>query len=856
MSKFRPTACGSEASASVSQSDVRAQIDHARYYASLGWQVFPVHSLRHGDSCTCGDAGCNRVAKHPMTPNGFKDATTDRATVERWWTENPDANIGIRTGEESGIWVLDLDVSGDEDGWAKLAELQGEHEEQIETACSVTGSGGMHLVFAWNAQRPVKSRVRVMEGTDTRGAGGYIIASPSMHKSGNRYAWVEGCDPSEVGINPAPDWLIEQVTRRNREEAPITNAQPLTFDGGQLEELNDALSFIPNEGRDDWLRVGMALHATGLGESAYSVWASWSATSAKYNAKDQRRVWRSFNASGVNPASVFQTAYQRGWQGPKRCDRESHSVTIDREALRQNGTSTNVKVMTAACKPMIAPARDAWYDKKPEELRHAADASYPFPIETAFPESIHWVRDFVKSVADSYQVPVDLPAMMVPPLGAVCGAKKYVIRVQPGWKENPALWSCVAMESGERKSAVFSEMLRPFVNWEREEGERVSGDLVRHRNKVESLRVRLKKAREIHAKKGDKACSVEMDEIGEQLWQADANTPTPPTVLTTETTTEGLAKLLVDNNERLLVAAPEADPLDVALGRYSRNPNLGLWLAGHAGDAYKTARITREGHTIQSPALSLNVAPQPGALKALFGDEQAQERGFIARFLFSLPTSMLGFRDLDSPDISPEGRAIWQSTVEQLLDIPFQKEPREIAMADDAAGTWRKFRLENESWVQPGGAKGLMRPWASKLPGAVARLAFALHVLGIPYGASQDKIPVETVSAALSWVPYLKSHVQALIGEVCEDPATVVAEKILDWAKEKQKHTFSRRDAFDKIRHRTSVRRVHEIDPALEALEDSGWIRAIHESRPGSKRGGRPRSIKFEVHPSLLGEVQ
>ena len=59
-------------------------------------------------------------AKRPLTRNGLKDATTETALLTAWWTLNPDAGIGIRTGKISGVAVLDVDGP---DGEASLAHF-------------------------------------------------------------------------------------------------------------------------------------------------------------------------------------------------------------------------------------------------------------------------------------------------------------------------------------------------------------------------------------------------------------------------------------------------------------------------------------------------------------------------------------------------------------------------------------------------------------------------------------------------------------------------------------------------------------------------------------------------------------
>ena len=71
-------------------------------YANRDWPVLPLHGVVDG-GCTCGRDDCPSPGKHPLTPRGVLNATTDEATIRRWLEKAPTANVAIRTGPEPGV---------------------------------------------------------------------------------------------------------------------------------------------------------------------------------------------------------------------------------------------------------------------------------------------------------------------------------------------------------------------------------------------------------------------------------------------------------------------------------------------------------------------------------------------------------------------------------------------------------------------------------------------------------------------------------------------------------------------------------------------------------------------------------
>ena len=137
-------------------------------------------SVREDGSCSCADPSCERIGKHPDTPHGFKDATTDLAKIEVWERRSPEANIGIAT-EQSGLIVVDADRKHGAPGlenWAKIvAELGAELED---TAMVRTQSGALHIIYRAGSHDIASSTGSPAPGIDIRARGGYIVAPPSV----------------------------------------------------------------------------------------------------------------------------------------------------------------------------------------------------------------------------------------------------------------------------------------------------------------------------------------------------------------------------------------------------------------------------------------------------------------------------------------------------------------------------------------------------------------------------------------------------------------------------------------------------------------------------------------------------
>jgi putative DNA primase/helicase len=156
-------------------------------YIRSNLPIFPLHYPTGVGACSCRDATCDKVGKHPMTQHGLKDATTDRQTIEKWWSENPLANIGLPTGARSGVVVVDIDHR--HGALETLERLEKRIGTLPATLVSRTGAG-LHHFYKYPGVT-IRSGIAVLgPGIDIRGDGGYVVVPPSLHVNGKRYEWL------------------------------------------------------------------------------------------------------------------------------------------------------------------------------------------------------------------------------------------------------------------------------------------------------------------------------------------------------------------------------------------------------------------------------------------------------------------------------------------------------------------------------------------------------------------------------------------------------------------------------------------------------------------------------------------
>lgn len=227
----------------MSKSNLNPRLQAAIGYANLGWPVFPLYWINSKGACACGAKNCVSPGKHPLIKGGHNNATKDVAVLEKQWEQWPEANIGIRTGAAAGVFVLDIDpVHG---GEASLKEIEALNSPLPRTLEANSGGGGKHFYFQYPKDETViKNRIGFKAGLDIRAEGGYVLAAPSNHFSGNSYSWNAEILPGMIEIAEAPKWLFELIIHKDDKTLRGSSKRQIAINQIPKGKRNSALASL------------------------------------------------------------------------------------------------------------------------------------------------------------------------------------------------------------------------------------------------------------------------------------------------------------------------------------------------------------------------------------------------------------------------------------------------------------------------------------------------------------------------------------------------------------------------------------------------------------------------------------
>nr|WP_256338891.1 YfjI family protein [Streptomyces sp. 2112.3] len=474
------------------------------------------------------------------------------------------------------------------------------------------------------------------------------------------------------------------------------------------------------------------------------------------------------------------------------------------------------------------------------------------PKPPAFPTSVlpAWLREFVEGLAEETQTPPDLAGTLALAVLATTAGGRVIVQLRGRWREPTNLFTVVALPPGNRKSAVFSAMTAPLRAAEKLLASQAAG-------RIAEAEVTAKMAREAADKAATQAAKAEGPErdglTAEAIALAQAadslDIPAKPRLLADDSTPETVTTLMSEQGGRLSVMSAEGGIFDIIAGRYSGTPNMEVFLKGHAGDWLRVDRRTRE-ENIDEPALTMGLAVQPDVLADIGHNRGFDGRGLLARFLYSLPESLVGYRKANPAPVPDHVAERYDRTITALtLSLAEWTDPAVLRLTPEADQALSAYDQHIEPQLRPrGGRLGHITKWASKLVGATARIAGLLHLAQHLDNGYTQPITGETMNAAIEIGEYFATHALTVFDLMGADTTLARARTLLSVLEDNGWESVSRRDLFAKL-SRSEFPSVGDLEPVTVLLEEHGYLRIATPPRTGKR--GRPPAPRYLLHPQL-----
>jgi hypothetical protein len=195
-----------------------------------------------------------------------------------------------------------------------------------------------------------------------------------------------GFEGDLTAVPEAPEWLLAEMRDASGKGVSdggfIKNRKALDFsdrDPGEVAEIiQSALKVIPGQGagsRDQWVKVGMAIHSELPTDLGLALWSAWSAEDPEYSddwskgTNPCEEVWKSFKRGSVSLGTLFWMADQQ-MPGRLWLSEDLRKVVADVEG----DTALRIRNVTLNFAEVIKRAKQLRELKNPAEMGHCMNA--------------------------------------------------------------------------------------------------------------------------------------------------------------------------------------------------------------------------------------------------------------------------------------------------------------------------------------------------------------------------------------------------------------------------------------------------------------------------------------------------
>lgn len=477
----------------------------------------------------------------------------------------------------------------------------------------------------------------------------------------------------------------------------------------------------------------------------------------------------------------------------------------------------------------------------------------------------HVLQLYTDSIAEALQVPEDMAGVAVIAVVSLAIQTKYAICPVEGWIEPLNLYVVVVARPSERKSPVIREITAVIYKYINEYNEENRQNIEDYNTEKEVLIKKISNMKQELAsvKKGKKTVTLE-DLKALQKEYDELEEVTPLRLIADDITPEALISLMYENGGKMAIVSTEGGIFDMAAGRYSDKTNIDVFLKAYSGDPIMVDRKGRSNEYIEDPALTILLTVQPSVIDEIMNNKEMNGRGFVARFLYSLPVSRIGRRNYRVKPIPEKVKNDFNDLIYRLLQIPDIGEQRILRLSEEADKLAEEFFQEIEEGLTDELEE--IEGWAGKLHGQTMRIAGVFHCCEHVENSYNVPVSGETMRNAIEMGRYFLAHAKAAfaIMGLSDPPEVKDAKYILKRIDESGLHEISKRDLHQMCKDKVGMEKVEGMEAGLNELVRRGYIRIFkagsksqNSQNPQNpkKRGGRPSWI-IEVNPIYEAERQ
>ena len=243
---------------------------------------------------------------------------------------------------------------------------------------------------------------------------------------------------------------------------------------------------------------------------------------------------------------------------------------------------------------------------------------------------------------------------------------RYKVIGKTYWEEQLSLYCMIVAEPSDRKSVVFNQIIKVIQSFEAEYNEHHSIDILKSQERHSLLEKKYKKA----VKDYDNG-NITKDEYDESFRKYSTHKVIKPISLTLDdVTSESLTNEIESQEGCIALVSSEGGIFDILSGSYTNFPNIDIFLKGYSGDFIKVSRIGRPSLYVKNPRLTILLTVQPKVLENVVNNGTFTGRGLSARFLYSVPKSLVGTRKFETKPIDLENKKRFSDLIQSILNEP------------------------------------------------------------------------------------------------------------------------------------------------------------------------------------------